>query len=292
MLTPSPDIYHDIPFKVYRQWEAINFSSLKSMAVSPKQYKYDLEHPQDKQCFKIGRAMHTFALEPHLVAESYVRAPLFKTKKGDVAKNQGNTTEYKEFAEKVHSEGKEILSEDEYHQVEMMRDTALEIDTNVLGYLEDGFSEMCCVWRDPVTGMLCKCRVDHLRGLAILDLKSTRDLSLKGFKRAIKDNFYHVQGSWYGWGVEQASRQSENPKQEVIIPEVFNIYGIENHPPYDGDVFSPNIDSMIKGDDLYRAWLDELKVCMDTDYWPGRFRTGIKIINVTGEYNFLGGNHE
>jgi len=295
MLAPSPGIYRNVPFKDYCEWEAMNFSKLKSMADSPKQFKYDLGHQrEDTPSFKVGRAMHAFTLEPALIDKYYVVAPLFNTIKGEIATNQKATKEFKAFVKEAEANGKEVLTIEERQQAQDMATTCLEIDTDMLQYLRDGYSELSAVWIDPITGILCKCRADHVQGFAMLDLKSTKDASLKKFKWAIKDYFYHVQGAFYSWGLEEGSKQSKDPKQELITINTFHIYAVESFPPYDGDLFRIHAQSLCDGGDLFRAWLDDLKKCQDSGIWPGKWRTGQKVVNVSEsyEFEFTGGTDE
>ena len=66
-------------FAEYRAIKAVNWSTLKAMDTSPKQYRHALVHESDDAvALRIGRAIHCFVLEPQ---EARKRLAVFDGKK-------------------------------------------------------------------------------------------------------------------------------------------------------------------------------------------------------------------
>lgn len=56
-------------------------------------------------------------------------------------------------------------------------------------------------WIDEQTGLLCKAKPDGLGGLAVIDLKTTRDVRPKQFTDSVLKYGYHRQAAWYLNGI-------------------------------------------------------------------------------------------
>ena len=152
-------------FEEYRAIKAVNFSSLKSMKKSPKQFKYDLEHGiADSTGKALGRATHTAVLEPEKFNEEYAIY--------DGERRAG--ADWKLF-EKENAK-KQILKRAE---AEHCLRIAREVHANPVAahYLSKGQAEKTILWKDRVTGLDCKARIDFLSEvdgkLTIVDLKGT-----------------------------------------------------------------------------------------------------------------------
>jgi len=74
---PAPGIHFDVPFDVYRSWDALNWSLLKYVGRSMEAYKYhhDNDDPEETEAKADGRLFHTAALEPAKLRKVYAVRP-------------------------------------------------------------------------------------------------------------------------------------------------------------------------------------------------------------------------
>jgi hypothetical protein len=72
-----------------------------------------------------------------------------------------------------------------------------------------GYPEVSIFWFDVTTGVPCKARLDYLKPLAVVDLKTfeLRDIAPdKAIVRAVASYKYHVQASWYLRATDEIAR--------------------------------------------------------------------------------------
>ena len=89
-----------------------------------------------------------------------------------------------------------------------------------------GHREVSLVWKDALSGLLCKARPDAFvkwDGYStIVDLKTTRDASPRGFAREVAIHGYHLQAAWYLAGADVLSP----------VARRFVFVAVEKTPPY------------------------------------------------------------
>jgi exodeoxyribonuclease VIII len=118
-------------------------------------------------------------------------------------------------------------------------------------------------------GLPVKCRLDYLANShAILDLKSSRDISERRFSADFYRYHYDVKlGLYQRW----ASRLIESPELPVYLVL------IENQVPHDVTMF-PRVNGepipipqpvLDRGADKGLRWLEKIKECLERDEWPG-----------------------
>ena len=93
----------------------------------------------------------------------------------------------------------------------------------------------------------------------MVDLKTTRDASPRGFRRSIADYRYHVQAGWYLHGVEQAT--GKRPDQFIFIC-------VETAAPYACAVYAADAEMIERGYQRAMEDLGKLAVCKAADHWP------------------------
>lgn len=186
------------------------------------------------------------------------------------------------------NDGKEIITADEYAQLQGMRD-AVMAHPAAAGLLTSvpGMAEVSAYWRDPETGMLCRCRPDFWRGDGILvDLKTTDDASPEAFGKSIWNWRYHVQHPFYLDGCRLAIEQGGTavvPRGDVFLtlppPTHFLFIVVENKAPHAVAVYKLDADSVALGARQYRQDLDTFEKCVALDQWPA-FGDNIQQISV------------
>jgi hypothetical protein len=245
----------DNDFAAYAKIDAINWSTLKEMAKSPKHYQHALANARkDTAAMALGRAVHTAVFEPDRFALEYA------VWKGD--RRAGKTWE----AFKAMHAKETILKVDEYRKCIAIRD-AVRSHPTAARYLADGVGEQTISWTDKGTGLACKARYDWYsraaaggRG-ALVDLKTASDIEARAFARTVARLAYYAQLSMYADGL--ADSVGHDP--EVVI------IAVESNAPHDVAVFNLDADALYAGREHYRDLLARVKGCREFNHWPGRY---------------------
>jgi hypothetical protein len=235
----------------YEELEGINWSRLRSMRVSPKQYRHDAEtEREDTAALRIGLTSHAFILEPELFKSRFVCYRESKSV-GTGARKAWEAFQA-EHADKV------ILDAKEY-------DCAVGAAMAVLGnpvaaqYFVGGAKEMALQWTDAETGLRCKARVDQwMRKL--VELKTTRNILPRMFAQDAARLGYHCQASWYLDGLRAHGCDVDD--EPVLV-------AVQNELPHDVVVYRVPEHVIKVGRDEYRSLLKRLAYCLDRDEWPG-----------------------
>ena len=207
--------------------------------------------PEPTEALRIGKAFHTLLLEPRKFNRQYAIMPICdkRTKEGKLI--------YKTFLK--NNDGKEILTKTDYEQIDVMADAIKK--QIIYRYIQQGEAEVCIVWEDKKTGLLCKARIDyvHREHAILIDLKSTTDASKYEFSKAIYNYGYFEQAAWYcdGWEILTGDEPCF-----VFLP-------VEKTPPYAVAAYEvPQMD-IAAGRQSYRKALDKYAECLKKNYWPG-----------------------
>jgi exodeoxyribonuclease VIII len=237
-------------WREYFALEAVNWTSLKVIADSPKHYKYALDHPrEDTAALAIGRYVHAAVLQPETIADDFAIWT-----EGD---RRGN--KWKDFAEQ--NAGRTIFKQSEIDEmiplIEAMRAVVAPFLTPTAQV------EQVIEWTDPKTGIRCKARPDIYdpASRALVDLKTTRSIDIRRFGHDVCRFGYHGQFAHYNAGITHAL--GWEPVQHLLI-------GIEKEPPHDVGVFPLDADTRRVGVELVESLLDRLAECRASNAWPGR----------------------
>jgi len=264
-MTPEPGIYYDVPFTEYFAWDAVSNTILKELAdKSPLHAKYLKDHPRiDTPSFLIGRAAHCLALEPDRFESRYSIAPECdkRTKAGKES--------WAAFCEQ--SNGRDVLTSEQY---ESIKEVTGAIHTQVIDrFIQQGKAEVCIVWIDKATGLLCKARLDyvHEERAFIVDLKTTTDANKDAFARDMWKYRYYQQAAFYaeGWKVTTGDES------------VFVFLPIEKNPPYAVGAYETGDYTMQAGRRAFREALDTYAECVATGRWPG-YADSVELIDLPG----------
>jgi hypothetical protein len=237
-----------IPWAKYLADPRINISSLKAMAKSPLQYRYNLDHPrEDTTSMAFGRAVHCAVFEPDRFLSQHVAWRGGRRSGGD----------WDRFV--AEHAGRIVLTADEFDKCLSMR-SAVRENRLIKPYLKSGSAEVTIFWTEPVTGLRCKSRLDWLSSHpAIVDLKTTRDMS-RFFNDAAR-LLYHYQAAFY---VDAVNAEFGHPPPFVIA-------AIESEPPFDFALFPVTGDVLDVGRREYLRLLDRVKFHESINTWPGAY---------------------
>lgn len=233
--------------------KAVSWSSLKHYDRSPAHYlEYFLHPPESTPAMTLGSALHCLVLEPDEFWNRYAVDPGFdrRTKAGK--------EKMAEF--EAANRGKELLTSAQYEQVQRMNGA---IRSGKAGRLiaRCRERETMIEWKDPITGLACKGRLDAFSpedGLAV-DIKTTTDASPAAFPRAVANYLYHGQAAFYLDGLNAAG----------IPVEQFIFIAIEKEPPCAWTISVCTGGMIEAGRALYRGLLNTHAECCARGEWPG-----------------------
>jgi exodeoxyribonuclease VIII len=169
---------------------------------------------------------------------------------------------WREFNEST--DGKTIITTAQY-ETAMRQADSIRALPEVAEVLQRGRPEVTAMWRDPVTGELCRCRPDWVAEfggsrVALLDVKTCSDASADEFCRQIARKRYHVQDAFYmdGYGAAIGSD---------VLGFVF--VAVESEWPFAANAVMLNQRSRDQGRADYRRNLDAYAECRRNEAWPG-----------------------
>lgn len=261
--TPKLGIYSDVPFAEYEKWDAVNNSVLwKLKTHSPLHAKEFMDNPPEPTAaMKTGKAFHTLLLEPRKFNRFYAIMP-----ECDRRTKQGKEI-YHVFVES--SNNKEILTQADYNQIDIMADAIKK--QVIYRYIQKGEAEVCIVWREQKTGLLCKARIDyvHREEAIFIDVKSTIDASPYSFAKSIYNYGYYQQAAFYcdGW----KTLTNDEP--------IFVFLPAEKNPPYAVAAYEAHEQIIFAGRNSYQQAIDKFEECQKTGNWPG-YEEKVQILNL------------
>ncbi len=247
----EPGIYHDMPFAEYLQIDAVNNSILKILAnKSPAHAKWEMDHPREStEAMNKGSQLHTLVLEEELFQNHYAVIP-----KVDRRFKQGKA-DWANFEQE--NEGRELVTDVEHAALCQMRDNLLNHPAAGV-YFREGKPEEVIVWIDPRTGLICKARIDYLRGAVLCDLKSTKDANPVAFSKDIANFQYDQQAAFYHDGFAEL----------MGGPLSFVFVAAEKTPPFAVACYEAHELLIESGRMAYRPALDMYGRCSKADIWP------------------------
>ena len=253
-----PETHQIMPgltFAQYRAISGVNWSSLKHYAKSPAHYRSALENPQPpSDDLRMGSALHALLLEgAEALAERFAVSP-----EGLNRRTKEGKESWAAFA--AENRDKDIISVEQADAIRLMAAAvaAHPAAARLLACCRE--REVSIRWEDPATGMACKARLDGLdreHGV-LIDLKTAKDASPKGFARAAADLGYHGQAAFYLEGLAVCGIEADC---------VFLV--VEKTPPFAVALYHIDGEALAAGRRLAVRCLDLHACCVKTNEWPG-----------------------
>jgi hypothetical protein len=286
----------------YAAIDAMNWSTLKELAVSPRMLKWRVDHPrEDTDALELGRAVHCAILEPQRFATAYIVEPDFGDPRTNAAKaeraawlaslvpgyiarpcfDRSTTAGKKAYAAFVDGlpEGAKVLVGTERaadllgpdvetihadeHALALRLADAVRSHPAAARLIEVGRREEIIEWVDEETGIKCKARVDFISPFYVLDLKSTRHTTIRAINADFARYLYHGQLAFYHDGAITARRI---PREMPEGPYTIAVQTVEPHDVVPGRLMREDLE---KGRALYRSLLRRYAACQAAEYWPG-----------------------
>lgn len=248
-----------VPFEDYLAIEAVNYSTLKHMGDSPLAYRDVMENgTESKAEFALGSAAHTAILEPRRFALDYVAQPEKRVnEKGDEVKFVRSGKHWAEF--QAANAGKAIITQAQYDAAWDIQERVRKHPVAAMRLATPGKFEVAVTFTDPATGILCKCRIDHLANDGIDELKTTRILTKRAFAAAAYRMRYHWQAAFSRDAVKYATGRS--------LP--VRVLAVQNSRPYDCVVYRFSDMFLEIGRSEYTDALQRVAKCRERNEWPG-----------------------
>lgn len=292
-----PEGLLDLTNEQYHSGPGLSSTQLKTIAQSPLAYwdayiNPDREPREYKHCFAVGDGTHKLVLEPGTFERTYFvgfdksaypnaldSSDQLKAACRELGLMVSGTKA--ELAERLVTEGgmeperimlmlekqhlasrgdrQEIPARDYKNMLGML--TAIE-RSEAGPLLQGAECEQSFYWRDGA-GILRKCRTDAItaNGQFVLDLKTTDDVSRRGFGQTIARLGYHVSAAWY-LDVLQGLYGSDAPTEFAYI-------AVQKTRPYDVAVHYLTERQIYLGRLRYQKYLRTLMECLSTGAWPG-----------------------
>jgi exodeoxyribonuclease VIII len=264
----KPGIYDNISFPEYLKIEAVSNSYLGRLDKCPASAKVPFV---DTPALVLGRAVHTLVLEgEEAFNQRYIKG-LDLEKKKNVDKET-----WAEFYLK-HLD-KEVLDMEAYQKVRDIRD-AVYSHPMAKDLLKEGVSEQTIIWRDPETGLLCKCRPDlspDPAKKALIDLKTTRDASPRAFTRSIIDYGYARQSRIYLDAVNYHGKGLKAGGSNKY--DAFIFIAVETKAPYRVEIYMLDKEFLDYGLSEYQRLMQIEVECQENDFWPHYSSEGIETL--------------
>ena len=206
----------------YAAIPAMSASGLENLRISPAHYLHRSRAPREQTpAMALGSALHSALLEPLLFESRYVAIGQCEALKKDGTRcaSAGSRLRDGRSVCGTHDpdknlpaapDGVELVAEADLARINGMCAAVLRHPEARQWFRGKGASEITGVWRDEVTGVLCKIRVDREIERAAwihMDLKTTRDAAPEAFARSVGNLGYHRRAAWYRRGLEALGRE-------------------------------------------------------------------------------------
>lgn len=273
-MTNAVEYLLDIPHEEYRHMEGVSSHGLGLARVSLRKYRYDLDHIEDwedKESYKVGRAIHTIVLENPTFEQKYVLLP-HNAKKPSWNKQKGFTAEeelYLAYQDVAKEQNKELLTHPQAVLITELHETVAQ-DPDVQNLLYGADNEVVVRWDE--NGIWCKARPDSVNKnlKVLLDLKSTTSAAYEDFQKTIFNYGYLYQMAWYRRALRAAG---------ITIDECI-ILAIEKEKPYDYAIYRLHLDDLFWADRANMKLLEKIRQAKTTNFYPG-YPKGVQNIRVS-----------
>lgn len=274
-----------MPFDDYLGIDAASSSFLKRMlSESPKHAKEKAIEESD--AMRLGTAAHALILEPHTVKDALRIKPDGAGKASNAAKTMlvdfliealdceepavdrslatGKQLDHQiEILQEMADEAPwTIVTQAQFDNAQRMRDSVMSQRYGQILF-PGGKPEVSKMARDPLTGVLCKVRIDwepdghHV----LVDVKSTASAVEDKFARKAGELGYHLQAVLYQ-RIDRIVRGASAEKDFLHVV-------IENEPPFDVVFYELKEKERQAGVQRLNRSLDIYKLCQTHGVWPG-----------------------
>lgn len=255
------ETYHD-------DRSAVSRSDILAYLKSPAHFvalRQQERKKDDDKKFRFGRLVHSLFLETDKFKEKYLLIPEFTglTKDGRPSTRSGEAQEKKKaFFDNLPSDAIACTREELIELFGMAQ--SISQNDDACNLLFGAKMEMTGYFRDPVTGLKVRIRVDFLNDelSALGDLKSALSASKDDFSSSLSNYRYDIQLALYGFGHEVIRGNSPRFKPFIVM---------EKGRPYSTQVYTPAENAIKKGMTDVRFALDGIAKSLQENHFPHYF---------------------
>lgn len=253
-----------ISYEEYRAIEAVNSGGLMKMSRSPAHYFEERINPSESTPAQLlGIHVHMAALEWERWKSSVVAKPDFGT---------GEGSRKRKWAWEAELAPGIIVCEPEYiDKVELMA-RKLHAHPKFAALFTGAACEVVLIWKDPVTGLWCKARLDLLTQLSgrpvVLDVKTTTDASYEKFSKQV----WNMQ-----WDL-QAAQYTDGARAHYGVEPLYVWAAVESKPPHEVQLFVANEATIEHGQHRRGRAIKRLARCIKEQKFPGY---GEELVNLS-----------
>lgn len=206
-----------MPNNDYRSANGVNWSTLKHILTSPRQYLYALNNPvQPTPAMAFGTAVHTAILEPDVFAEKLCEVPdEYVTATGALSTSKSA----REWRAQQADDAILLTTQQLCAIAEMRVNVGLHRDATEALELATT-REQGLYWTDEETGIDCKCCPDAFNGFRVLDVKTWSPrgkFSPDAFMREAVNRGYLGQLGFYARGILAATGKKVEAMQFLVL---------------------------------------------------------------------------
>jgi len=260
-------------FDIYKKKkEFINASTLKNFLEDPSTAEYNFNNSRkETDSMKLGTACHAKILEPKLFRKEYIKGIEIKKVVEDKSWNLKANADHKKAEEAKffkRAKGKIVLSPTEWDKVNLMVKNAKKLpivkDLFTPGTFtaeKDYYFELDGYEDDKGNPLYKgKIRVDYEHNTLpiMLDVKTSKSVSLQGFRKEYGTYDYPLQMAYYYDGINKFRE----------IKEIF-ILVLKNTAPYTAAVYRIPMSEIEYGRTLYEEAMYRLNISDRLGYAPG-----------------------
>lgn len=256
-IVPEVGIHYNVPFREYLAWDAMSQSILREILNSPLDFLWRLKNPPEiTREMILGNALDNYVYDRRFFNNNY-----WITKKV--------STRDRKYKELVRKYGKEfVIFMSELHACEVLVKRIRQHKLASKLFTDESRVQMCLVWRDEETGLLCKGRPDMFTpGLkAFFDLKSaSRNTHPRKWGPHLLSCGYHFQAAWYLWLGRSLGLELDG----------FNHLVYETVPPHKLTNYPLTKEMLELGEDERVEALRRYKKCVDEKCFHGYEEDGL-----------------
>lgn len=248
----------------YHALKRVQTSSLKMLKSNPRKYQACYvtgEQPKpdlsDKRAVIIGDMVHQALLEKRDVSEVIVPYPMDCLGAGGRLKPKPAS----EFRERMKSEGRVAVKDDEFKRIFSICNSVLHHDLGKLIGRDDIVFEEAIFWTDMGTGLDCKAKPDFMYeaedSVICYDLKVTEGISPSNWGRIAKRLGYWLQDAHYSSGLAHITGK----------PVKFQFWVVESVWPFRVAQYEWDQISRERASEAYVRLLNELKRRTEENDW-------------------------
>lgn len=243
-------IHDGVPFSSYVAIDACSASALIDMKRSAAYCRRGAR--EQTEAMQLGAATHAAILEPDA----------FERRFGRVVAGHGSSREVKEHKAALVEAGLYPLAAAAYDKAIRMRD-AIWSHRRAADLLRScEMREATAVWRDPGTGVLCKCRPDALGAFVCVDVKTSAAAHAEKFPQWCDRYSVHVRVAHYLAGLAELGR-------DMTHRDGYRIIAVENTEPHEVAVYPIHADMVEAGNAERDRLLASYAACVRAGDWPG-----------------------